>query len=93
MINHSRRNFLKASLVSTLAVSVPFTLTNSKIIKEEVIDYSFTVGQKALAYGLSTSEIISSYLAISGIWIADVLFALMAFIVFICSIIVSVIVI
>ena len=89
MPNLSRRNFLKVALGSAIVISTPFTLTNPKIVKEEVIYSSYTFGQKALAYGLSTGEIISSYLAIGGIWIADVLLALLAFMVLICSVIVT----
>ena len=89
MVNHSRRDFLKASLGGAIAVSIPLTLSSSKLIREEVIDYSYSFGQKALSYSLSTQELLTTYLAVGGIWIADLLLALMMFVTLICSVIVA----
>ena len=87
MINHSRRDFLKASIVGAISVSIPLTLSSSKLIREEAIDYSYSFGQKALSYSFSTQELLSTYLAVGGIWIAELLLALMMFVTLICSVI------
>jgi len=89
MIDHSRRNFLKLSLGSAIAVSMPLTLTASKLIKEEVIEHSYSFGQKALAYSFTTQELMTSYLAFGGIWVVDLLSALLIFMTLICSVILA----
>ena len=87
MINHSRRDFLRVSIGGAIALSMPFTLSSSKVVREEVIDYSYSFGQKALSYSFSAQEFLSTYLAVGGIWIADLLLALMMFATLICSVI------
>ena len=91
MIDYSRRNFLKLSLGSAIAVSMPLTLTvtGSKLITEEVIEHSYSFGQKALAYSFTTQELMTSYLAFGGIWIVDLLSALLIFMTLICSVILA----
>ena len=89
MPNLSRRNFLKVALGSAIVISTPFTLTNPKIVKEEVIEHSYSFGQKALAYSFTTQELMTSYLAFGGIWIVDLLSALLIFMTLICSVILA----
>ncbi len=89
MIDYYRRNFLKLSLRSAIAVSLPVTLTSSRLLKQEAIEYSYTFGQKAMSYSFTTQELLTSYLAYGGIWIADLLSAFLQFITVICSIIVT----
>ncbi len=89
MIDYSRRNFLKLSLGSAIAVSLPVTLTSSRLLKQEAIEYSYTFGEKAMSYSFTTQELLTSYLAYGGIWIADLLSTFLQFITVICSIIVT----
>ena len=89
MIDYSRRSFLKFSLGSAVAISLPINLSSSATIKKEVIEHSYAFTEKAMAYSFSTQELISSYLAFGGIWIADLLSALIIFISVICSILIA----
>lgn len=89
MIDISRRNFLKLSIGGAVVISLPITIASSVIIKEEVLEYSYSFGEKAMSYSFSAQELINSYLAYGGIWIADLLSALLLFITVICSILVT----
>ena len=89
MIDYSGRSFLKFSLGGAIAVSLPVVISSAAFVKEEVIEHSHVFTEKALSYSFTTQDFVSSYLAYGGIWIVDLLSALMIFITVICSILVA----
>ena len=85
----NRREFLKLSAGSALALALPINFAINSELSQEVIQFAQKWGETALSYSFSTQELILSYLVMAGMWSVDALAAIIMFITTISVLIVS----
>ncbi len=84
-----RRDFLKFSAGTALALAIPISFAFKSELSQEVIDFTQKWSDTALSYSFSAQELILSYLVMAGMWSVDALAAIIMLITTLSTIIVA----
>ena len=84
-----RRDFLKISAGTALALAIPISFAFKSELSQEVIDFTQKWSDTALSYSFSAQELILSYLVMAGMWSVDALAAIIMLITTLSTIIVA----